>query len=64
LPHKEDLDLKSLNLPESALHQLLDVDTAAWHKEIDEIGKYLEEFGDRTPPALRAEYQRVKKALG
>jgi phosphoenolpyruvate carboxykinase (GTP) len=64
LPHKEDLDLRSLGLPESALHQLLDVDTAAWHTEIDEIGKYLEEFGDRTPQALRAEYQRVKKALG
>ena len=31
---------------------------------LDEIGKYLEEFGDRTPPALRAEYQRVKQALG
>jgi phosphoenolpyruvate carboxykinase (GTP) len=64
LPHKEDLDLKGLNLPETALHQLLDLDTAAWHKEIDEIGKYLEEFGSRTPPALRGEYQRVKKALG
>jgi phosphoenolpyruvate carboxykinase (GTP) len=64
LPHKEDLDLQSLKLPEAALHQLLDVDTAAWHREIDEIGKYLEEFGDRTPPALRAEYQRVKQALG
>ena len=46
LPHKEDLDLKGLNLPESALHQLLDVDYAAWHREIDEIGKYLEEFGE------------------
>ena len=64
LPHKEDLDLSNLNLPESALHQLLDVDVAAWHTEIDEIGKYLEEFGSRTPPALRAEYQRVKAALG
>ena len=64
LPHKEDLDLRNVNLPESALHQLLDVDVAAWHTEIDEIGKYLEEFGSRTPPALRAEYQRVKTALG
>jgi phosphoenolpyruvate carboxykinase (GTP) len=64
LPHKEDLDLKGLDLPEAALHQLLDLDRDAWHREIDEVGKYLEEFGDRLPPALRAEYQRVKQALG
>jgi phosphoenolpyruvate carboxykinase (GTP) len=64
LPHKEDLDLKGVALPEDALHQLLDLDVAAWHTEIDAVGKYLEEFGSRTPPALRGEYQRVKKALG
>ena len=51
-------------MPEGALHQLLDLDLAAWHTEIDDIGKYLGEFGSRTPPALQAECQRVKKALG
>ena len=64
LPRKEDLDLASLNLPESTVHQLLDLDYAAWHREIDEIGKYLEEFGARTPPALREQYLKVKRALG
>jgi phosphoenolpyruvate carboxykinase (GTP) len=64
LPHKEDLDLKGLDLPEGALHQLLDLDLDAWHREIDDIGRYLEEFGDRLPAALRSEYQRVKAALG
>jgi len=64
LPHEEDLDLEGLSLPESSLHQLLDLDHAAWHREIDDIGKYLEGFGERLPAALRAEYQRVKKALG
>jgi phosphoenolpyruvate carboxykinase (GTP) len=64
LPHKEDLDLKGLDLPEGTLHQLLDVDIDAWHREIDDIGRYLEEFGDRLPAALRSEYQRVKAALG
>jgi phosphoenolpyruvate carboxykinase (GTP) len=64
LPHKEDLDLKGLDLPDGALHQLLDLDIDAWHREIDDIGRYLEEFGDRLPAALRAEYRRVKAALG
>jgi len=64
LPNIEDLDLSGLALEEGALHQLLDLDYDAWHGEIDAIGRYLEEFGDRTPSSLRAEYQRVKKALG
>jgi len=64
LPHKEDLDLKGLDLPQGALHQLLDLDRDAWHREIDDIGRYLEEFGERLPDTLRAEYRRVKKALG
>ena len=58
------LDLKGLNLPEGDLRQLLELDLAAWHSEIDSIGSYLEEFGDRLPPQLRSEYQRVKRALG
>ena len=64
LPHKQDIDLTGLELPEGTLQQLLDLDHEAWHREIDDIGKYLEEFGERTPPALREEYQRVKAALG
>ena len=60
----QDLDLAGLDLPESSLQQLLDLDRAAWHGEIDDIGRYLEEYGDRLPAALRAEYQRVKAALG
>jgi phosphoenolpyruvate carboxykinase (GTP) len=64
LPRKEDLDLRGLDLADGALHQLLDLDNDAWHREIDDVGRYLEEFGDRTPPALREQYKRVKKALG
>jgi phosphoenolpyruvate carboxykinase (GTP) len=64
LPHASDLDLRGLDLPDSTLHQLLDLDRQAWHAEIDDIGRYLDEFGDRTPAALRAQYQRVKQALG
>ncbi|RPI13300.1 MAG: phosphoenolpyruvate carboxykinase (GTP), partial [Lysobacterales bacterium] len=64
LPRKEDIDVKGVALPDGALQQLLEVDVAAWHREIDDIGRYLEEFGGRLPPALRSEYQRVKQALG
>ena len=64
LPRAEDLDLDGVKLADGALQQLLDLDRDAWHREIDQIGAYLEEFGERTPPALREQCQRVKKALG
>jgi phosphoenolpyruvate carboxykinase (GTP) len=64
LPRKEDLDLANLNLSADVVHQLLDLDYAAWHEEIDGIGKYLDEFGARMPAALREQYLKVKQALG
>jgi len=64
LPHHDDLDLSGLELREGALHELMDLDYAAWHEEMDQIGSYLAEFGARTPATLREQYQRVKKALG
>jgi phosphoenolpyruvate carboxykinase (GTP) len=64
LPQQTDLDMAGLVLSDGALHQLMDVDAKAWHVEIDDIGRYLEEFGSRTPDALRQQYQRVKQTLG
>lgn len=63
LPRKSDLNLDGLNLPERALDTLLEVDTASWRAEVDDIGRYLDSFGARTPARLRAEQQRVAEAL-
>ena len=63
LPHHEDLDLGGLDLDEKTVEQLMDVDHAAWHDEIDDIGRYLGEFGGRLPEALKEQYTRVKTAL-
>ena len=64
LPRHEDIDLRGLELADGALEQLLDLDRDAWHREIDDIGRYLAEFGARTPPRLREQYLKVKQALG
>jgi phosphoenolpyruvate carboxykinase (GTP) len=64
VPHAEDIDLSGLVLSDGALKQLMDVDAAAWHVEIDDIGKYLEGYGTRTPEKLREKQQAVKRALG
>ncbi|MDH5175679.1 MAG: phosphoenolpyruvate carboxykinase (GTP), partial [Gammaproteobacteria bacterium] len=64
LPRPEDIDLKGLVLSNEVLQQLLDLDTSAWHVEIDDIGKYLDSYGSRTPAQLKKTQQQVKAALG
>ncbi|NLG77393.1 MAG: phosphoenolpyruvate carboxykinase (GTP), partial [Xanthomonadaceae bacterium] len=52
VPRAEDLALQGLNLEAAQLEALLSVDAAAWHREATAIGKYLDEFGPRTPERL------------
>ncbi|MCB1600153.1 MAG: phosphoenolpyruvate carboxykinase (GTP) [Lysobacterales bacterium] len=64
LPRREDLDLRGLEKLNGALDTLLTVDREGWRRELDEIGGYLDSFGDRVPEALRFEQQRVRASLG
>jgi phosphoenolpyruvate carboxykinase (GTP) len=64
VPRAGDLNLAGLTLDSTTLGQLLAVDRSAWHAEIDDVGRYLEEFGGRLPPALRDQHRLVKRALG
>jgi phosphoenolpyruvate carboxykinase (GTP) len=63
LPRPEDLDLDGSKLDPAVLEALLDVDPVGWRKELDAIADYLDSYGDRLPPALRAEQERVAHAL-
>ena len=63
LPRKSDLDLDGLALRDGALDELLDVNVEGWAAEVDDIGRYLDSFGSRTPERLRAEQRRVAAAL-
>jgi phosphoenolpyruvate carboxykinase (GTP) len=64
LPEPRDLDTQGLEIGPTALKQLLDVDPAAWRAEMDDIARYLGEFGDRLPPALTEQQRRTRAALG
>src|SRR5690606_34086391 len=59
VPRKEDLDLRGLDIDAAAVDTLLSIDAAAWRQEIEAIGKYLDEFGDRVPAKLREEQRAV-----
>jgi phosphoenolpyruvate carboxykinase (GTP) len=63
VPRKEDLDLRGLDIDGAALDTLLSIDPAAWRQEIEAIGKYLDEFGERVPAQLRAEQRAVAARL-
>jgi len=63
LPKTADLDVRGLNIDPGTLERLLEVDPGAWREEMDAIGSYLREFGDRLPPALRLEQERTRAAL-
>jgi phosphoenolpyruvate carboxykinase (GTP) len=64
LPKPGDIDLKGLDVSTSTLEQLLAVDPDQWRKEMASIGDYFGEFGERLPAELKAEHQKVVRALG
>ena len=64
LPKPGDIDVKGLDVSSATLDQLLAVDAEQWRKEMESIGEYFAEFGERLPAELKAEHQKVLTALG
>jgi phosphoenolpyruvate carboxykinase (GTP) len=63
LPRAGELNTEGLNMTADELQALLHVDTHAWRTEVGAIADYLEEFGERTPPALFAELDKTAQRL-
>ena len=63
VPSRDALDFSGLGLDEATITELLAVDSAAWRRETDEIGRYLESYGERLPAGLREEVARLKARL-
>jgi phosphoenolpyruvate carboxykinase (GTP) len=63
MPLPGDLNLDGIDVATSTMEALLEVDTAAWQTEIEDIGEYLDSYGERTPAAIKAEQVRVAEAL-
>jgi phosphoenolpyruvate carboxykinase (GTP) len=64
LPRPEDLDLEGLDLAPGVLTQLLSVHAEEWRAEAADIEKHFDEYGSRTPAALRAQVQALRARLG
>ena len=63
MPTRDALDFGGLDIDEETIAELLAVDSGAWRREADEIGQYLESYGDRLPGGLREEVNRLKSRL-
>jgi phosphoenolpyruvate carboxykinase (GTP) len=63
LPMAGDIDIEGLDIDAETMFALTTIDTQQWQMEIDDIGEYLESYGDRLPDELRAEQQNVAAAL-
>jgi phosphoenolpyruvate carboxykinase (GTP) len=63
VPGRNGIDFSGLRLEDATIDELLAVDSAAWRREADEIGKYLESYGERLPSVLRSEVAHLKSRL-
>ncbi|WP_413625535.1 phosphoenolpyruvate carboxykinase (GTP) [Luteibacter sp. Lutesp34] len=63
LPAKHELNLDGLDIAPGVVDELLRVDVEGWQEELSAIALYLDGFGARMPERLKAERQRVSKAL-
>lgn len=64
LPRATDLNLDGVPLSQEAQAKLFGFDREGWRAEVESIGAYLGEFGERMPGGLKAEQARIAALLG
>ncbi len=64
LPRPADLNLEGVALSQEAEAKLFGFDRDGWRSEVESIGHYLEEFGERMPAVLKEEQAHIADALG
>jgi phosphoenolpyruvate carboxykinase (GTP) len=63
LPAPGSLDLSGLDLPDTAIEELLRVDVERWSSELPVIRKHYEKFGPKLPAGLREELAALEQRL-
>ncbi len=63
LPAEGGIDTSGLDISAATMRELLSVNFEDWKTENEQFAEYLDEFGERTPAALRAEQQRLASEL-
>ena len=63
MPLAEDININGLDTDDATLRALLEVDTADWSVEVEQIREYLEGYGERLPAQMISELDKVADAL-
>jgi phosphoenolpyruvate carboxykinase (GTP) len=64
LPGRGAIPTGGLELPAGAMDELLRVDSEGWRRDLPSIRAHFEKLGDRMPPELLDELERLEKRLG
>jgi phosphoenolpyruvate carboxykinase (GTP) len=63
IPRYGELNTVGIEMNESTLDELLEIDSEAWTKEIDSITEFFEEFGERMPKQLLDELAKLESRV-
>lgn len=63
LPFEKSIDVSGLSLPQGQLAELLEVDKEGYLSEVANVKEYFNLFGDKLPPAIVEQLERLKKGL-
>ena len=63
VPRPEDIDTSGLDVAPAQLEQLLSVDEDGLRAELDQIGDFLDKFGERLPAEIRAQFDALRRKL-
>ncbi len=63
LPTPEAIDVEGLDLSGQELDELLKVNTEEWLKELPDMAKHYDQFGEKLPNELREELEKLEERL-
>ena len=63
LPHRDDIDMNGLDVPCKNIDELLSINEKEWLKEIQSIGEYIQNFGQRVPEELLDQFKKLEIEL-
>lgn len=61
IPRLKDLNLDGLSIPKQKLERLFEVDMSKWAGEVEDIKKFLSQFGRHVPEGIQQECDKLAK---
>jgi phosphoenolpyruvate carboxykinase (GTP) len=63
VPNVADLNLEGLDIPKEKMEKLFEVDRQGWQTELQDVDKYLGQFGDHLPDEIRRQHDTLAQKL-